>query len=130
MSSKPLLAVGGAAGVSLVAWRTMFPWIQYDWQTMKAGKKVAKRFIDDINNKRTIIDIFEATVKKYPKKTFVILDDRCYSYEYVNDQACRVANIVIQWNLKKEDSVSIFVHNSIEYIWTFLGENNLQNKPV
>ncbi|VDI79355.1 Hypothetical predicted protein [Mytilus galloprovincialis] len=121
MSSKPLLAVGGAAGVSLVAWRTMFPWIQYDWQTMKAGKKVANRFIDDINKKRTIIDIFEATVKKYPKKTFVILDDRCYSYEYVNDQACRVANIVIQWNLKKEDSVSIFVHNSIEYIWTFLG---------
>lgn len=97
---------------------------------MKAGKKVAKRIIDDINNKRTIIDIFEATVKKYPKKTFVILDDRCYSYEYVNDQACRVANIVIQWNLKKEDSVSIFVHNSKKYIWTFLGKNNLQNKPV
>ncbi|CAC5393600.1 unnamed protein product [Mytilus coruscus] len=116
-----LLAAGGTAGLSILAWRTLFPWIKYDIQTMKSLKNIGKQMNDDIINNRLLIDHFEATVKRFPKKTYIIYEDRCYSFEYVNTQACRVANIVRQWGLKPEDSVSILVHNSPDYIWTFLG---------
>ncbi|XP_052082283.1 long-chain fatty acid transport protein 2-like [Mytilus californianus] len=116
-----LLAAGGSAGLSLLAWRTLFPWIKYDIQTMKGLKNIGKQMNDDIINNRLLIDHFEASVKRFPQKTYIIYEDRCYSFEYVNTQACRVANIVRQWGLKQEDSVSILVHNSPDYIWTFLG---------
>ncbi|CAC5393606.1 unnamed protein product [Mytilus coruscus] len=61
------------------------------------------------------------TVKRFPQRTYIIYEDRYYSFEYVNTQAYRVANIISQWGLKQEDSVSILGNNSPDFIWTFLG---------
>ncbi|XP_052082280.1 long-chain fatty acid transport protein 2-like isoform X1 [Mytilus californianus] len=118
---KSVLAAFGMTGLSLVAWKTMFPWIQYDLQSMKTNLKVAKYMSNSANSKGFVIDNFETTVARFPKKTYIICDDRCYTFEYVNSQACKVANIVMQWDLNRSDAVAIFVHNSAEYIWTFLG---------
>lgn len=120
-----LLAAGGTAGLSFLAWRTMFPWIKYDIQTLKKLKNVGQQVNDDIMNNRLLIDHFEASVKRFPQRTYVIYEDRCYSYEYINTEACRVANIVSKWGLKQEDSVSILIHNSPDFIWTFFGKINV-----
>ncbi|XP_071147653.1 long-chain fatty acid transport protein 2-like [Mytilus edulis] len=116
-----LLAAGGTAGLSFLAWRTMFPWIKYDIQTLKKLKNVRQKVNDDIMNNRLLIDHFEASVKRFPQRTYVIYEDRCYSFEHINTEACRVANIVSKWGLKQEDSVSILIHNSPDFIWTFFG---------
>lgn len=120
---KSLLAAFGMTGFSLVAWKAMFPWIQYDIQSLRANLKVAKFMSSIADSKGFFIDTFETTVASYPKKTFIICEDRCYTFEYVNLQACKLANIVVQWNLNRSDAVAIFVQNSAEFIWTFLGRS-------
>ena len=75
----------------------------------------------DINNGRYLIKMFEEAIEKYPKKTFIIFEDRIYSYEFVNDQANRVANIAAKWGLKVGECVAIMIENEPSFIWTFLG---------
>lgn len=118
---KALLGVGGAVGLSLAAWRAFFPWIGYDLSVMRIGRKYGKLVMDDLANERYLIDMFERSVKANPKKAFIIFQDRIYTYEFMNEQACRVANIAIQLGLKLGDTAAILIQNHPSFIWTFLG---------
>lgn len=119
---KALLAIGTTAGLAVTTWRTMFPWIGYDLQLLRVLGKAGKAIQAEMDSNKRLIDHFEATVKRIPKKTYIIYEDRCYSYEFVNEQACRVANIVSGLGVQKGDTIAIFMHNSPEYIWTFWGK--------
>lgn len=118
---KALLGVGGAVGLSLAAWRTLFPWIGYDLPVLKVGKMYSKLVQEDVANGRFLIDLFEKTTKGSPKKPFIIFQDRLYTYEFMNEQACRVANAALGLGLKLGDTAAILVSNEPSFIWTFLG---------
>ena len=120
VKEKVLLGLGGTAATGIVAWRTLFPYIGYDLELLKAAKR-ARTMITDLENRRLVIDMFEETVQRTPKKTFLIFEDRAYTYQFINEQACKVANIAATWGLKQGQTVAIFITNEPAFIWTFLG---------
>jgi hypothetical protein len=119
--NKILLGVAGTVGVGVISWRALFPWIGYDIEVMKKGARYGKVLNKDITSGRFPINMFEEAVEKYPKKAFVIFEDRVYSYEFMNDQANKVANIAAKWGLKVGECVAIMIENEPSFIWTFLG---------
>ncbi|XP_062606097.1 long-chain fatty acid transport protein 2-like [Saccostrea cucullata] len=118
---KVLMGLGGVAGVSVAAWQTMFPWIKYDLQYMKYGKGIGQRLAQDVANGRYIIDMFENSVAKFPKKPMIIFENREYTYEFINEQAKKVANIAYEWKCQTGDAVALICQNSPAFVWTFLG---------
>ncbi|CAG5126974.1 unnamed protein product [Candidula unifasciata] len=120
---KVMLGSAGAVGTGAVALQTMFPWLKYDLQLIRAGKKMIK-FRDDML-KSLLIDKFEKMVQESPRKTFIIFDDNHYTYEYVDQMACRVANIAKSWGLGPRDCVAMMIQNEPAFIWTFLGLQKL-----
>ncbi|KAL4227803.1 hypothetical protein ACF0H5_013240 [Mactra antiquata] len=122
---KVLLGVAGAVGAGVVSWRTLFPWIGYDLTMMKYGSKAGKGMLHDNTTGRYLIEMFEENVAKHPKKPFVIFEDRVYTYDFMDAQANRVANIAASWNLKFNSCVAIMIENEPSFIWTFLGLQKL-----
>ncbi|XP_053388808.1 long-chain fatty acid transport protein 2-like [Mercenaria mercenaria] len=123
--NKILLGAAGTVGAGIISWRALFPWIGHDLTMRKHGGKVRKVGQKDIEEGRYLINMFEEAVAKYPKKPFVIFEDRVYSYEFMNDQANRVANIAAKWGLKLGECVAIMIENEPSFIWTFLGLQKL-----
>ncbi|XP_060577290.1 long-chain fatty acid transport protein 2-like isoform X2 [Ruditapes philippinarum] len=123
--NKILLGAAGTVGAGILSWRTLFPWIGYDIKMMKQGGRLMKMFAKDLEDGLYVIDIFERDVEKHPKKAFVIFEDRVYSYEFMNDQANKVANIAAKWGLKVGECVAIMIENEPSFIWTFLGLQKL-----
>lgn len=119
---KALLGVGGAIGASVAAWRAFFPWIGYDLQLMKMGKKFGQIAQQNLMNNQFLIDLFEASVQRHPKKPFIIFEDRIYTYEFVNMQACRVANLALSLGFKFGETTALLMTNEPAFIWTFLGK--------
>ena len=70
-----------------------------------------------------LIDKFEAHVAKHPKKALVIFEDCVYTYEFIDQQANRVANMMRQLGLKLDDTVAVMIHNEPAFLWTLLGES-------
>lgn len=122
---KALLGVGGAVGASIAAWRALFPWIGYDLELMKLGNGYRKRIEQNMIKNQFLIDLFEESVQRNPKKPFIIFEDRIYTYEFVNEQACRVANIALKLGFKFGDTVAILMLNEPAFIWTFFGKLNV-----
>lgn len=118
---KVLIGLGGVAGLSVAAWQTMFPWLKYDLNYMKVGKRVGGNLTKDVEEQRYIIEMFEQTVTKCPKKTMIIFEDREYTYEFMNEQAKKVANVAYEWKFKVGETVAILIQNHPSFIWTFLG---------
>ena len=52
----------------------------------------------------------------------MIYDDMIYTYEAVENMACRVANIAKSWGLQAGDCVAIMIQNEPSFIYTFLGK--------
>ncbi|GFO37969.1 very long-chain acyl-coa synthetase [Plakobranchus ocellatus] len=120
---KVLAGSAGATGAGLVAWKTMFPWLEYDIQLMKAGKKLYK--LKDEAMKSFLIDKFEEKVAMTPKKPLVIFEDNIYTYEFIDQMACKVANIGKSWGLRRGDCVAMMIENEPSFVWTFLGFQKL-----
>ncbi|XP_045156369.2 long-chain fatty acid transport protein 2-like isoform X2 [Mercenaria mercenaria] len=123
--NKILLGAAGTVGAGILSWRAFFPWIGYDLTMMKHGRKAGKMILRDNEIGRYLINMFEEAVAKHPKKPFVIFEDRVYSYEFMNDQANKVANIAAKWGLKLGECVAIMIENEPSFIWTFLGLQKL-----
>ena len=68
-----------------------------------------------------ICDLFESSVKKHPSKTFVVFQGKKYSFEYINSQANKVANLAQQLGWKRGDLVALLIYNEPAFIWTYLG---------
>ena len=69
-----------------------------------------------------LIDKFEAHVAKDPRKPMLIFEDSVYTYEFIDQQANRVANMMRQLGLKADDTVAMMIHNEPAFLWTMLGE--------
>ncbi|XP_059148319.1 long-chain fatty acid transport protein 6-like [Physella acuta] len=120
---KVLLGSAGTASAGVVAWKTMFPWIGHDLKVIKAGGKIKKQI--DVSVLSLLIDKFEKHVVDTPKKPFIIFEDNIYTFEFVDQMACKIANIAKSWGLKPRDCVAIMIQNEPSFIWTFLGLQKL-----
>ncbi|XP_059148320.1 long-chain fatty acid transport protein 2-like [Physella acuta] len=120
---KVLIGSVGTASAGVVAWKTMFPWIGHDLKLLKAGGKVMKQRESAMSS--LLIDKFEKLVVDTPKKPFIIYEDNIYTYEFVDQMACKIANIAKSWGLKPRDCVAIMIQNEPSFIWTFLGLQKL-----
>lgn len=121
-SQKYILSAVGITGVSLVAWRVLFPWLQYDIKTIRTIRRVAALIEQDLTNKRTIIDKFEEVVSRRPWHSFIIFEDHYYTYGFTDQMANRVANFALSLGLQAGDVVAIMMKNEPRFIWTFLGK--------
>lgn len=118
---KAALVGSGLVGAGYAAWKTFFPWIGDDMKTIRVLAKALKQIGQNFEKGRTDLVMFEENVARIPKKTFIIFEDRHYSYEFVDTMANKVANIALTWNLPLHSPVAIMVENEPAFIWTFLG---------
>ncbi|XP_041361855.1 long-chain fatty acid transport protein 6-like [Gigantopelta aegis] len=125
MHNKIVYSIAGATGAALLSWRTLFPWIGEDVTVLKASLAVAKVMKAALENGRPFIDTFEEQVVKHGKKPLIIFDDNIYTYEFINEQANRVANIVKTWGVSCGDTVAILITNEPAFVWTTLGLQKL-----
>ncbi|XP_067666616.1 long-chain fatty acid transport protein 2-like isoform X2 [Haliotis asinina] len=121
MLDKVVYGVAGAAGASIVAWRTMFPWINHDLKIMKAGRRLRRELDKDFESGEFLIDRFEKHVLEHPKKPFIIFEGNVFTYEYIDQQANKVANVVKRWGLSAGETVAMMIYNEPAFVWTFLG---------
>lgn len=124
-STQMLLGVvvtflGGAATLLLLLLRR-FPWIKYDWQTLWPLIKVLIQLKSHERKRHLIVDQFESKAKTCGSKTFLIFEGVEYSYEYVNEQANKVANAAISLGLQSGTTVALLINNEPTFVWTYLG---------
>jgi non-ribosomal peptide synthetase component F len=118
---KVLLGAAGTIGAGIASWRTFFPYVGDDIRTVRASLRTSDSIAKSMLQNRRIIDMFEEAVVKHPKKTFVISEDRIYTYEFVDAMANRIANMVAKWNISPEETVAMMIYNEPAFVWTFLG---------
>ncbi|BFY97264.1 hypothetical protein BsWGS_00304 [Bradybaena similaris] len=139
LPEKVLLGSAATAGAGVIAWRTMIPWLGEDLKLIKLAKQIEKELNESMQS--LLVDKFEKFAALTPNKPFVIFEDNLFSYELVDQMACRVANVVKSWGLGPRDCVALMFHNEPAFIWTFLGlqklgvtaaliNNNLRTHPL
>ncbi|KAK3704378.1 hypothetical protein RRG08_012442, partial [Elysia crispata] len=101
----------------------LFAGVEYDIKDLMMTEAIGQRAMQEM--KSHLVDKFEALAAKQPKKPFLIYDDMVYTYEAVDDMACRVANIARSWGLKAGDCVAIMIQNEPSFVYTFLGLQKL-----
>ncbi|KAL8606640.1 hypothetical protein ACOMHN_025739 [Nucella lapillus] len=116
-------AAAGVTGAGIVAWRTKFPWIKYDLQLIQKGKQLTKSLEEAM--KTSIVDKFEAIAMRLPNKTMVIFEGLRFTYEFMDHQANRVANVMRSLGFKSGDVVALMGYNEPAFVWTFLGLQKL-----
>ncbi|KAL3865941.1 hypothetical protein ACJMK2_043286 [Sinanodonta woodiana] len=115
----------GLEGSSVVELKKKFAWIEEDLICLRQGQKAGIRIQHDVDNERYLIRMFEEDVARVPQKAFILFEDRVYTYEYVDQQANKVAHVVSQWNLQMGDTVAMMMVNEPAFVWTFLGLQKL-----
>ncbi|XP_035825814.1 long-chain fatty acid transport protein 6 [Aplysia californica] len=97
----------------------LYPSLQDDVETIRVlnrrekGRQLALQSL--------VIDKFEKQAAANPKKEFLIFEDNVFTYEFVDQMACKVANIAKSWGLKAGQNVAIMMENEPAFVWTFLG---------
>lgn len=75
--------------------------------------------------------MFEDHAAKQPDKTFIIFEDKHYSYGYVEKQANKLGNALCGLGIMAGDTVAILNHNDLNFIITYLGTGGLNlTKPL
>ncbi|XP_005113163.1 long-chain fatty acid transport protein 6 [Aplysia californica] len=120
---KVLLGSAGTASAGLVAWKSMFPWIEHDLKIINVGRKLMK--IREESMSSLLIDKFEKHVATQPRKVFIEFEDNLYTFEFIDQMACKVANIARARGLGPRDCVAIMIQNEPAFVWTFLGLQKL-----
>ncbi|CAL1544471.1 unnamed protein product [Lymnaea stagnalis] len=116
---KVLLGAAGTAGTGVVAVKTLFPWIQHDLRQMNVESRMMK--FQEKEMQSFLIDKFEKHVQDTPKKPFIIFENTVYTFELIDQLACKVAYIAKGLGLGPRDCVAIMIQNEPSFIWTFLG---------
>ncbi|RUS69208.1 hypothetical protein EGW08_023029 [Elysia chlorotica] len=101
----------------------LFSGVEYDINELKSNEAAVKHIMQEM--KTHLIDKFEALVAKQPKRPFLVYDDMIFTYEAIEDMACRVANIARSWGLQAGDCVAIMIQNEPSFVYTFLGLQKL-----
>lgn len=74
----------------------------------------------DYPHDKTIVDLFEEQVEKTPDNIAIVFEDQKLTYKELNEKANRLANYILSYNIKKEDTIAIFLDKSLEMIVAML----------
>ena len=84
--------------------------------------------IEDINKitarvpqKSSVIHMFKKQVKKTPKKIAISFEGEEITYEDLDEQSDRIAEVLIKKGIKKSNIVSIFIPKSLDFFTYMLG---------
>uniref|UniRef100_A0A0B6Z9V5 Very long-chain fatty acid transport protein n=1 Tax=Arion vulgaris TaxID=1028688 RepID=A0A0B6Z9V5_9EUPU len=75
----------------------------------------------NIRMNRTVPKIFDENVLKYPNKTFLMFNEKQWSFKDSQDFSNRVGNYFYESGYRKGDVVAVFSENCLEYIPLWLG---------
>ncbi len=83
-----------------------------------SGKESLER---NLCRRACVGDILTRTAVRYPEREALVWQGKSISYKEFNDNACRCANSFLEMGLKKGDRVAFITHNSLPYIYAWLG---------
>ena len=109
-------------GVSVASWKMFLPYIGDDIKTIRASRKVTRAVVKSILEDRRVIDAFEEAVAKHPKKTFIIFEDKLYSYEFVDSMANKIANAFMKLGYTQSNTIAMMTYNETAFAWILLGK--------
>lgn len=69
---------------------------------------------------KTVIDLFEENVTKYPNKTAIIFNEERLSYKLLNEKANQLAHYLIQYGVVEEQLIGICLERSVDFAITVL----------
>lgn len=69
----------------------------------------------------TICELFDEQVKKTPFKDAVVFKERRVCYEQLNEKVNQIANMLIDYGVKKGDIIGLMINRSIEMLQGILG---------
>lgn len=115
--------VGGGATIATIIWilTLIFPWLKYDFSYLKMMAKLYAAYRRCKKKNKFVIDLFEDWVKVNPHKTFLIFEEKRYSYEQMNENANKVANAALSIGIKKGDAIAMLQYNEPDFLWTYFG---------
>ena len=117
----PLAAVFGGSGILYFLLR--YSWRgYYDYYYEKQNAKIDTAVSTAVQRNTFLVDIFEEKVKLHPKKTFIIYEDRRFSYEEVDKLANKVARAALAIGIKPGDVAAVLLHNEPTFVWNFIGK--------
>jgi len=70
---------------------------------------------------KSVVDVFEETVKKYPTNTALRFQGNSFSYEELNRKANQLARYLQEKGVKQQDFVGIYLERSIDLFVGILG---------
>ncbi|XP_064620171.1 long-chain fatty acid transport protein 2-like [Lineus longissimus] len=119
------LLILGSVGASLIAMYFLAPWLPVDLAYIYTNIKVLSLYQKLAKKRVLMIELFEESTKRNPKKPFIHYEGAAYSYEEVDESANKVAHFAEEIGLKTGDIVAIMIQNSPEYLWTLFGLQKL-----
>jgi fatty-acyl-CoA synthase len=66
-------------------------------------------------------DVPMRTAARYPDREAIVWQDKRITFKELNERACRCANSFLEMGIKKGDCVAYMTHNSLAYIYAWLG---------
>ena len=116
---------GAAAGVSGALYfllNLIWPGWYLDYIYFRSNMRIGAALQEYIPKNKMLPDIFEDKVKQTPKKTFLIYDDKPFTYEYVDKKANQVARALIEMGAGTGSTVAILIHSRPSFVWTLIGK--------
>lgn len=100
--------------------RYFFTDLCYAVKLLKVGQRMRK--YTQHKQLHSILDCFLDHVRKQPNKTFIVFEDRSYTYSEVDRESNRVARALqTHAGLQQGDTVALFCGNEAHFVWTWLG---------
>ena len=72
-----------------------------------------------MKNITLVHQFLENSAERYPQKPALFTDKNWYSFQEINDQANRLANLFIKQGVSRGDRVGFYLENSVEYVITY-----------
>ncbi|XP_074650848.1 long-chain fatty acid transport protein 2-like [Tubulanus polymorphus] len=115
------VVIAAAVGSVPILLTYLKPWIWSDLYYSYKMITLLGRCQYLVGKKCFLIDLFERTVKKCPKKTMLHFGDRSYTFEEVDRRATKFANALLKKGFKQGDTVTLLMYNDPAFIWILLG---------
>ena len=113
-------ALGGVGLLGVLAY-VKYPWLKYDIIWLRGMATLFSAYHRMARKNKFLIDIMEEKTAENPKKTMVIFNDQSYSYQFMNSQMNKISRIAGDIGLKSGETVTMLMHNSPAFMWTYLG---------
>ncbi len=101
--------------------------LNHELEIIREGAKEKSRAIlhgkmmPELIRDECLFEVFEATSGKYPDNTAIIFDKTIISYRELNEMANRIAHLLREKGVRKEDRVALLMPKSIECYAAIMG---------